>query len=61
MDKLQAEIAALQRTLADPDLYARDRKAFETSTARLSAAQAELAVLEEEWLTLELRREELEG
>ena len=60
MDKLQAEIARLQGTLADPDLYARDRKAFETATARLSAVQAELAQLEEEWLTLELKREELE-
>ena len=61
MDKLQAEIARLQGTLADADLYTRDRKAFETATARLSAAQAELAQAEEEWLTLELKREELEG
>ncbi len=61
MDKLQAEIARLQGTLADPDLYTRDRKAFEAANARLSAAQAELAQMEEEWLTLELKREELEG
>ncbi len=61
MDKLQAEIARLQGALADADLYTRDRKAFEAATARLTAAQAELAQLEEEWLTLELKREELEG
>ena len=61
MNKLQAEIARVQGILADADLYTRDRKAFETATARLTAAQGELAQLEEEWLTLELKREELEN
>jgi ATP-binding cassette subfamily F protein uup len=61
MEALQAEIAGLQARLADPDLYARDRSAFEAATQRLGTAETELATMEEEWLTLELRREALEG
>lgn len=61
MDKLHAEIAALQTKLADPNLYSRDPKAFDAATARLTAAEAELATAEERWLELELLREDLEG
>ena len=61
METAQAEIGKLQATLADPDLYARDRAGFEKSTQRLTAAHAELAAMEEEWLELEMKREEIEG
>ena len=61
IDALQAEIEELQATLSDPDLYTRDSETFETATARLADAQAELAAAEERWLELELLREELEG
>jgi ATP-binding cassette subfamily F protein uup len=58
---LQAKIRANQELLADPGLYARDRKAFEEASAALAAAQAELAAAEDKWLTLEILREEIDG
>lgn len=61
MEKLQAEIAALQTKLDDPALYARDRRAFDATSTALAAAQAELHAAEEKWLELEMLREEIEG
>ncbi|WIM12277.1 ATP-binding cassette domain-containing protein [Enhydrobacter sp.] len=58
---LQAELSALQATLADPDLYRRDAVAFQAKTARLAAVQAELDAAETEWLELELLKGELGG
>jgi ATP-binding cassette subfamily F protein uup len=57
---LEAEIAEHSRTIADPELYARDRAAFDQASAALAAAQADLAQAEDEWLRLEELREELE-
>lgn len=61
IEKLQAEIAALQKKLDDPKLFARDAAAFNQTAASLSQAQAALAEAEDEWLALEMKREELEG
>ncbi len=61
MADLQANIAGLQRQLADPSLYARDRKAFDAASAALAAAQLDLAAAEEKWLAMEILREEIEG
>ncbi len=61
MEKLQSEIAALQKKLDDPKLFARDAAAFNQTAAKLSEAQGALAQAEEEWLMLEMKREELEG
>ncbi|MEJ0017007.1 MAG: ABC-F family ATP-binding cassette domain-containing protein [Acetobacteraceae bacterium] len=58
---LQAEAAALSARLADPDLYSRDPARFAATTAGLNAAQEALAAAEEQWLTLEILREEIEG
>ena len=58
---LQAKIRANQDRLADPGLYARDRKAFDEASAAIVAAQAELSAAEERWLTLEILREEIDG
>ncbi|BCJ90905.1 ATP-binding protein [Terrihabitans soli] len=58
--KLDAEIARLQGVLADPELYARDAAAFAKASATLAAAEAERAASEDEWLRLELLREEME-
>jgi ABC transport system ATP-binding/permease protein len=57
---LQAKIRANQDLLADPGLYARDRKAFEQASEALVAAQADLSLAEEKWLTLEILREDIE-
>ncbi|MBL8701894.1 MAG: ABC-F family ATP-binding cassette domain-containing protein [Alphaproteobacteria bacterium] len=59
--QLATEIAALQQALADPSFYSRDRGTFEAKSAALAAAQAAHAAAEDEWLHLELRREEIEG
>jgi ATP-binding cassette subfamily F protein uup len=61
IDRLTAEITALQAKVADPELYARDQKAFNAATLRLAAAETELAAAETQWLELELLREELGG
>src|SRR6202035_874873 len=57
--KLQSEIDELQAKLADPQFYARDRAAFEKVTAALGALQLKIAAAEEQWLELEILREEL--
>jgi ATP-binding cassette subfamily F protein uup len=60
MDKLQEDIARLETTLADTSLYARDPKSFDSTIASLAGARGELARAEEQWLELEMKREELE-
>jgi ATP-binding cassette subfamily F protein uup len=60
IEKLESDIAALQKRLDDPNLYARDRKAFDDTTAKLATAQTALAEAEEKWLALEMLREEME-
>ncbi len=57
---LEAEIAKHSRTIADPDLYARDRATFDKASAALASAQADLAKAEDEWLRLEELREQVE-
>ena len=56
---LPADIARHEATLADPGLYARDRKAFDRATANAERARTLLAAAEEEWLELEAKRESL--
>jgi len=58
---LQADVERLSAALADADLYARDPARFSATTMALEAAQTALAAAEEQWLTLEMLREELEG
>ncbi len=57
--KLQTEINELQAKLADPQFYARDRAAFAKVTAALGELQLKIAAAEEQWLELEILREEL--
>ncbi|MCL4152066.1 UNVERIFIED_CONTAM: hypothetical protein GTU68_026006, partial [Idotea baltica] len=61
MAKLEAEIAQLNQKLAEPDLFTRDHDTFSAAGARLEAAQNELALAEESWLELEMKREAIEG
>jgi ATP-binding cassette subfamily F protein uup len=58
---LQDKIGTLHRRLDDPGLYGRDRAAFDSASAKLVAAQAELAAAEQKWLELEILREDIEG
>ena len=57
--KLQAEIAALEKDLADAGLYARDAAAFTKKSARVGAARTQLEDIEMEWLEIEEKRESL--
>ena len=61
MASLEVEIAKLAKTIADPDLYARDRAAFDQASAALAKAQGDLAAAEDEWLRLEQMRERVEA
>ncbi|MFD2251338.1 ATP-binding cassette subfamily F protein uup [Pseudochelatococcus lubricantis] len=58
---LERDIAKLQALLADPELYTREPAKFEKANTLLARAEQERANCEEEWLRLELLREELEG
>jgi ABC transporter C-terminal domain/ABC transporter len=57
---LQTQIAGLNAVVADPDLYARDPGRFAATTQALAVARDELAAAEEQWLTLEMLREEID-
>ena len=58
---LQAQADALRTKLDDPQFYARDRAAFERTAAWLAKLQQEIAAAEEQWLDLDILREELAG
>jgi ATP-binding cassette subfamily F protein uup len=60
MADLAKEIAGLNAALADPDLYGKQPARFAEATRTLEAAQVKLSEAEEQWLTLEMLREELE-
>ena len=56
---LEAEIARLTRVLEDPGLYGKNPARFTATTGQLETARAGLAAAEEQWLELEMLREEL--
>jgi ATP-binding cassette subfamily F protein uup len=57
---LETDLAKWNSVLADGDLYARQPSKFADATKALAVAQAALAAAEEQWLALEMVREELE-
>jgi ATP-binding cassette subfamily F protein uup len=61
MDKAHGRIAALETKMADPAFYTRDPAGFAKAAADLDAQREKLAAMEEEWLELEMLREEIEG
>ena len=61
MDELQTEIDAHQAILADPDLFRSDPAKFDATAKAMQEAQSALAAAEEQWLELEMKREELES
>ncbi|MEO1193863.1 MAG: ATP-binding cassette domain-containing protein [Pseudomonadota bacterium] len=58
---LERQVARLREGLADPTLYSRDPDSYQQQVKDLARAEAALATSEEEWLRLELRREEVEA
>jgi ABC transport system ATP-binding/permease protein len=61
IEKLKAELQKLELVMADATLFTRDIKTFEKTSNRHGAAATELEKAEEQWLELELLREELEA
>ncbi|MGE5538871.1 MAG: ABC-F family ATP-binding cassette domain-containing protein [Gemmatimonas sp.] len=61
IERLEGDIARLQAMLADTTLYARDPAAFDKAAGALREAEAARATAEDEWLALEMKREELES
>ncbi len=66
LENLPDRIAALETAreklevvLADPDLFAKDRNAYENAAKKLSEVEIAIGDAEERWLVLEARREEL--
>ena len=59
--KLEAEIKAINADLANANFYAKDPNGFAAKSKALIAAEAKRAEAEEQWMELELLREELEG
>ncbi|WP_341908872.1 ATP-binding cassette domain-containing protein [Ferrovibrio terrae] len=58
---LQAEIAQHQATLNDAQLFSRDPAKYEAASKGLEKAGTELSAAEDQWLELEMLREEIEG
>ena len=61
MEALGKEMARLEKILADPGLFARDRKTFEDTGQKLAAARTRQSAAEDAWLELEVLRGETEG
>ncbi len=61
MEAASAEIGRLEGKLSDPALYAKEPAAYQKLAAALDAERGKLQAMEEEWLELEMLREELEG
>ncbi len=61
MEKFEADIAKVNKALAEPGLFEKDAKRFNQLVRLLEKTQAELSAKEERWMELELMREELEG
>ncbi|MEI2299018.1 ABC-F family ATP-binding cassette domain-containing protein [Ensifer sp. MJa1] len=59
--KAEAEAAKREEKMADPNLFSKDPNAFAKLAQELEKLRADLARMEEEWLELEMLREELEG
>jgi ABC transport system ATP-binding/permease protein len=61
MEAMKRDIAKLEQLLAEPDLYTRDRKRHDKAAETLAELQEKFAQSEDEWLRLEMLREEIEG
>ena len=61
MEKAEKEIAAREAKMADPALFTRDPATFNKLAAEMEKLRHSLTTMEEEWLELEMLREELEG
>ncbi len=61
IDDLSHQVENLRAKVAAPDFYAKDPTAFAATTEALHKAQSELQAAEDQWLELEILRQDLEG
>jgi ATP-binding cassette subfamily F protein uup len=61
MEKAQGEIAKREQRMADPNLFTKDPATFNTLAQEMTKLREKLEAMEEEWLELEMLREEIEG
>jgi ABC transport system ATP-binding/permease protein len=61
IDALQGDIKIFQEKLSQPQLFTQNRSQFDALSAQLAGAEQALTKAEEQWLMLELLREEIEG
>ena len=59
MEAMGRDIAKLEAVLAEADLYTRDRARYDKASAMLAALQQKRAEAEDEWLRVEMLREEI--
>ena len=60
IENLRLQIVDIQHKMSEPDFYNNKTEDFEKATIALSNKEMELSSSEEQWLELELKREELE-
>ena len=61
IEKLETKIRQLNDKLAEGNYYTRDPEGFARDSKALAEAEAKRSAAEEQWLELEMLREELEG
>ena len=61
VEALLIEVGTHEKTLEDANLFTKNPDAFQQAVDALGAAQTMLAQLEDQWLELEMKREEIEG
>jgi ATP-binding cassette subfamily F protein uup len=61
MAKTVADILARETKMADPSLFSKDPSTFNKLATELETLRSSLTRMEEEWLELEMLREEIEG
>lgn len=61
MEAIEANITALEAALAKGDRFTKDPDGFAKDAQKLEKLREDLAAKEEEWLELEMMREEIEG
>lgn len=57
----EVEISGFEKKMADPKFFSRDPDGFSKTAKQLEKAREEVGRMEEEWLELEMLKEELEG
>ena len=60
IEYLRIQIGKIQKQMAEPDFYSKETGEIEKVAIFLSDNETELSELEQQWLELELKREEIE-